>query len=205
MGADPLIEEYDLARAYTGSLYAGLTDDEIAWRPCTDSSGIGWHLGHQAAVNHFLVRNLLGAEPSLDPALDALFDAATPEPYRGALPPIAEITGYREAVAAATHAVIARVLEGRVGAPTQLRHVLSGVLTDAINHEYQHDTWICEVREVIGRPAVSPPTSVNVTLVDGYWLLLGETGGQPSALRRPTAGARFVRTLPERFGAGQSR
>jgi DinB family protein len=196
MDAELLLEEYDLVRSYTDSLYADLTPDEIAWRPSANSSGIGWHLGHQAAVNHFLIRNLLSAEPSLDPVLDALFDAATPERDRGALPPIAEIIHYREAVAAATHAVIGRVLEGRVDAPTQLRHVLAGVLTDAINHEYQHNTWICEVREVIGRPAAPPPTSVNVTLVDGYWLLLGTTRGQSFAASGQAVEAQFVRRLP---------
>jgi DinB superfamily len=201
MDVDAVVEEYDLARAYTGSLHADLAAADIAWRPCADSSGIGWHLGHQAAVNHFLIRNLLSAEPSLDPALDALFDAATPERDRGVLPPIAVITRYREAVAAATHAVIDRVLGGRVGAPTQLRHILARVLTDAINHEYQHDTWICEVREVIGRPVAPPPASVNVTLVEGYWLL-GGTSGRP--LGGPTAvETRFLGTLSADFRAGR--
>ena len=186
MDVELIVGEYDLARAYTRGLYADLAEDEITWRPCADSSGIGWHLGHQAAVNHFLVRNLLSAEPSLDPALDALFDAATPERDRGGLPSIAVTTRYREAVAAATHAVIERVLAGRVGAPAQLRHVLARVLTGAINHEYQHDTWICEVREVIGRPPAPPPASVNVTLLEGYWVL-DETGGRSLAASPVTA------------------
>lgn len=197
MDVELIVGEYDMARAYTGTLYADLTEEQVAWRPCPDSSGIGWHLGHQAAVNHFLVRNLLSAEPSLAPALDALFDAATPERDRGNLPPISVITRYREAVAAATHAVIDRVLAGRVGAPTQLRHVLARVLVDAVNHEYQHDTWICEMREVIGRPAAAPPASIRVALVEGHWLLREERDAQSFAVSPSSVQVAFVATRPD--------
>ena len=62
-----LREEYDLARRYTQSLYEDLSDSEIQWRPELQSSGIGWHLGHQAAVTHLLLRNLIAGEPSLNP------------------------------------------------------------------------------------------------------------------------------------------
>src|SRR5262250_3138069 len=68
-----LRDEYELARRYTQSLYADLCEAEVQWRPTPKSSGIAWHLGHQAAVNHFLMRNLLAAEPSLNPQFDALF------------------------------------------------------------------------------------------------------------------------------------
>jgi hypothetical protein len=41
-----LLREYDLARAYTDTLWRDLTEDEIVWRPQQDSSAIGSHLGH---------------------------------------------------------------------------------------------------------------------------------------------------------------
>ena len=81
-----LRDEYDQARRYTHSLYADLSEADVQWRPAPKSSGIGWHLGHQAAINHFLLRNLLAAESSLNPQFDALFDASTPEEQRGHLP-----------------------------------------------------------------------------------------------------------------------
>ncbi|WUD77084.1 DinB family protein [Streptomyces sp. NBC_00510] len=59
-----LLRQYDRARAYTDSLWQDLTADEVTWRPHEDSSAIGWHLGHQAHVAHFMVRNLTAAEPS---------------------------------------------------------------------------------------------------------------------------------------------
>jgi hypothetical protein len=42
-----LLRELDRAHAYTEDLRDGLTPDQIAWRPGPESSGIGWHLGHQ--------------------------------------------------------------------------------------------------------------------------------------------------------------
>ena len=69
-----LLAEYDRALAYTDELRADLTPEQIAWRPHEASSGIGWHLGHQPAVAHYLIRNLTAAEPRLDPELEALMD-----------------------------------------------------------------------------------------------------------------------------------
>jgi hypothetical protein len=67
-----LLREYDRARAYTDELWKDLTPEEVTWRPHENSSAIGWHLGHQAHVAHFMIRNLTAAEPSPDPELDAL-------------------------------------------------------------------------------------------------------------------------------------
>ena len=67
MDLETLRVEYDLARRYTQSLYDDLSDSEIQWRPEPKSSGIGWHLGHQAAVTHLMLRNLIAGEPSLNP------------------------------------------------------------------------------------------------------------------------------------------
>ena len=83
---DELVAELHRAWAFTDALWLDLTDAEIRWRPNESSSAIGWHLGHQAAVAHFMVRNLLAAEPSPDPELDALMDSATAESARGDLP-----------------------------------------------------------------------------------------------------------------------
>ena len=78
-----LLYEYDRARTYTDELWKDLTPDEVTWRPHENSSAIGWHLGHQAHVAHFMIRNLTAAEPSPDPELDALMDSAQPEKFRG--------------------------------------------------------------------------------------------------------------------------
>src|SRR5262249_39245249 len=59
MNLEMLRDEYDRARRYTQSLYADLPEADVQWRPAPKSSGISWHLGHQAVVNHFLLRNLL--------------------------------------------------------------------------------------------------------------------------------------------------
>ena len=81
-----LLREYDRARAYTDDLWRDLTVEEVVWRPHENFSAIGWHLGHQAHVAHFMIRNLTAAEPSPDPGLDAVMDSATPEPGRAGFP-----------------------------------------------------------------------------------------------------------------------
>src|SRR6516225_9094951 len=58
-----LLYEYDRARTYTDELWKDHTPDEVTWRPHENSSAIGWHLGHQAHVAHFMIRNLTAAEP----------------------------------------------------------------------------------------------------------------------------------------------
>ena len=164
-----LLTEFDRAVAWTDSLWTDLTPDQVVWRPEPESSAIGWHLGHQAAVAHFLVRNLTAAEPSPDPELDGLMDSATPEPDRGDLPDVARIGDYRSAVAERVRFRIGQIDEGNVGAPAQLRLIASGLLTAVINHEYQHSKWIGEVRnEAHGMDMPPSPSSPNLTLVDGY-------------------------------------
>jgi hypothetical protein len=167
-----LLEEADIARDYSLALVAGLTPAQIAWRPHERSSAIGWHLGHQAAVTHYLVRNLASAEPSLNPEFDRLFDAATDEPHRGTLPPVPEIMDYRTEIAARSHAVIGRIADGDVGAPQQLAIIADGLLRATINHEYQHAAWIGEVRATL--TDLPPPTAASNLLatIDGYAVLL---------------------------------
>ena len=166
-----LRDEYDLARRYTQSLYADLPEAAVHWRPAPQSSGIGWHLGHQAAVNHFFMRNVLAAEPSLNPQFDALFDAVKPEEQRGTLPPLHAILTYREAIARHTHAHIEAVLAGTRPAAQQATYTLGALLVSLINHEYQHDCWVRQMRGLLGRETPDVGFSRHVRQVDGYWML----------------------------------
>jgi hypothetical protein len=166
-----LRDEYDLARRYTQSLYEDLSEAEVQWRPSPKSSGIAWHLGHQAAVNHFLMRNLIDAEPSLNPQFDALFDAANPEERRGNLPPCTEIVAYREAIARRTHAHIAALLSGSRRGAQQLALAMRPILISLINHEYQHNCWVREVRAMLHHDTPDTVFSQRVRQVDGYWVL----------------------------------
>ncbi len=65
-----LLGELDQAVAYTEDLQVGLTPEQIAWRLEPESSGIGWHLGHQGAVAHYMLRNMTAAEPSINADID---------------------------------------------------------------------------------------------------------------------------------------
>lgn len=164
-----LLTEYDRALAYTDSLWLDLTDAEVRWRPHEESSAIGWHLGHQAAVAHFMIRNLTAAEPSPDPSLDALMDSATPERQRGDLPDLGRLRTYRDTVAERVRFRIGNIAAREVGAPEQLAVVARGLLTAVINHEYQHDQWVGEVRSRdLGKELPLRPSSPLLTTVDGY-------------------------------------
>lgn len=167
-----LLAEYDRALQYTEALTTDLSADEVGWRPDETSSAIGWHLGHQAAVAHFMVRNLTAAEPELDPELDRLMDSATAEPDRGDLPELGRLRDYREAVADRVRYRVRNIDDGRVGAPTQLRAIAGTLLVAVINHEYQHDKWIGEVRhDPHGHDLPPEPESPLLTTLDGYVIL----------------------------------
>lgn len=169
-----LLSEYDRAISYTKDLWSDLTTDEVHWRPNENSSAIGWHLGHQPAVAHFMVRNLTAAEPSPDPELDGLMDSATEEADRGDLPDLARLGDYRDAVAERVRFRIGNIESGAVGAPTQLRIIAKTLLVAVINHEYQHDKWIGEVRnETFGKAIPPDPNSDRLALVDGYLVVDG--------------------------------
>ncbi len=164
-----LLQEYDRARAYTDQLWLDLTPDEVIWRPYDDFSPIGWHLGHQAHVAHFMVRNLTAAEPSPDPDLDTIMDSANPERSRGALPTVERLAAFRATVAERVHARLGAIAAGNVGAPDQMSIVGRVLLTALINHEYQHDQWIGEVRaEHLGRVLPADPTGDHVRRINGY-------------------------------------
>ncbi len=166
-----LLGELRLAQRYSERLIDSLDPDQVVWRPHPDSSAIAWHLGHQAAVAHFMMRNLTAAEPSHDAALDALFDSATPEPARSALPPLDELMTYRRSIAASVERTIGRIISGDVGAPGQLMIVAAGLLRSVIIHEYQHGTWIAEVRAGLTDEPSPGPESTHLAMVDGYWIL----------------------------------
>ncbi|GIX49281.1 MAG: hypothetical protein KatS3mg131_3492 [Candidatus Tectimicrobiota bacterium] len=170
MDLETLRHEYDLARRYTECLYADLREAEVQWRPAPKSSAIAWHLGHQAAVNHYLLRNLVDAEPSLNPRFDAFFDAANPEETRGDTPPLVEIIAYREAVAQRTHAHLKALCSGRQPAAPRAQ-VIVPILVSLINHEYQHDCWIQEMRQRLGHPPIEAAPSLRVRQCQGYWVL----------------------------------
>ena len=168
-----LLAEYDRAVGYTDSLWQDLDADEVFWRPEPDSSAIGWHLGHQAAVSHFMVRNLTAAEPMLDAELDRLMDGATAERDRGDLPPLDRLRDYRARAAARLHVRMGDIERGEVGAPNQLAHIAVGLITAVVNHEYQHATWIGEVRSRdLGHDLPDPPASDLLTFVDGYPIIV---------------------------------
>ncbi|MEM8925634.1 MAG: DinB family protein [Actinomycetota bacterium] len=168
-----LLVEYDRALAYTAELHHGLTTEQLHWREGPEASGIGWHLGHQPAVAHFMVRNLTAAEPELDPELDALMDSATPERDRGELPEPQRLFDYRDAVADRVRFQVGRIERGEVGAPTQLRLVAHTLLVAVVNHEYQHDKWVGEVRnEVHGLDLPPLPESPWLQTIDGYTVLV---------------------------------
>lgn len=167
-----LLREYDRALAYTDDLWHDLSPDEVVWRPHQDFSAIGWHLGHQAHVAHFMVRNLTAAEPSPDPELDGIMDSANPEQFRGSLPTLERLTTFRRTVAERVHARIEDIAERRVSAPEQLTVVAHHLMTAIINHEYQHDQWIAEVRsDHLGHDLPDDPHSDAVCRLDGYLLL----------------------------------
>lgn len=167
-----LLREYDRALAYTDDLWRDLTPDEVTWRPHENSSAIGWHLGHQAHVAHFMIRNLTAAEPSPAPELDGLMDSANPEKFRGALPTIQRLTDFRAAVAQRVHTRIGAIEAGQVGAPDQMTIIATTLLTALINHEYQHDQWISEVRaQNLGHQLPSDPSTPVVCRLDGYLVL----------------------------------
>ncbi len=169
-----LLTEYDRSLDYTERLTGDLTGDEVHWRPSENASAIAWHLGHQAHVAHFMVRNLIAAEPSPDAEFDRLMDSANPEPERTGLPSVERLTAFRSAVADRVRARVKAVDVGQVGAPEQLRAVAQTLLIALINHEYQHDQWVAEVRaRDLGRPLPDDPETARLTRVDGYLMLRG--------------------------------
>ena len=96
-------------------------------------------------------------------------DSANPEPGRGALPDLARLATFRDNVAHSVHQRIGDIRDGTVGAPKQLTIVAKVVMAALINHEYQHDEWISEVRSRdLGHALPERPTSDLLIEADGY-------------------------------------
>lgn len=169
-----LLAEYANSQAYSLSLINDLTPDQVHWRPDEHGSSMAWHLGHQGAVNHYLVRNLTSAEVTFNAGFDKVFDSATPEPERCELPTVEAIIDYREAIAESTLRTISRIDSGDVGAPEQLKLIAHGLIRAVINHEYQHAKWIEEVCTTMTGASTAPPTSDRIEQVEGYWMLIAD-------------------------------
>src|SRR5699024_1498754 len=115
-----LLAEYDRALAYTEDLWRDLDPDEVVWRPLQDASAIGWHLGHQAHVAHFMVRTLPPAAPSPETDRYGIMASANPEPFRGTLPTLGRLRSFRSTVAERVHDRVGAIAAGNVAAPDQL-------------------------------------------------------------------------------------
>lgn len=164
-----LLDEYERALTHTDSLWTDLSAEQVRWRASDEASGIGWHLGHQAAVAHYMVRNLTAAEPTIDAELDRLMDSATAERDRGDLPGPDRIAWYRTKVADRVRFRVGNIAAGDVGAPEQLSMIAHTMLLAIINHEYQHSAWIGEIRaDVHGLAVPELPTSDRLMVVEGY-------------------------------------
>ncbi len=167
-----LLAEYDRACNYTDSLWLDLSPEQVVWRESDEASAIGWHVGHQAAVAHYMVRNLTAAEPPINEDLDSLLDSATAERDRGVLPDMSTLTDYRTEVSERVRFRINNIDSGNVGAPTQLRVIAQNLMIAVVNHEYQHAKWVGEVRSDVHNVDLPPdPTSELLSVVDGYFLL----------------------------------
>ena len=168
-----LLEEYDRALSYTDDLWTDLTADEVHWRESENASAIGWHLGHQPAVAHYMVRNLTAAEPPLNAELDQLMDSGTPESDRGVLLAPSTLRSYRSEVAERVRFRIGNIDSGQVAAPAQLRVIARTLMLAVINHEYQHSKWIGEVRSGVHSRELPPsPISSRLETIDGYFVVV---------------------------------
>ena len=131
-----LLVEYDRAVAWTDSLWTDLSPAQVAWRPEPDSSAIGWHLGHQAAVAHH-PRFVISPWPSRAPTRTSTGSWIRPLPNRIEVisPTSTESpgTGRRSPIGFDSESV--RSTTAAVGAPAQLRLIAGTLLTVVVNHE----------------------------------------------------------------------
>ncbi|WP_372470341.1 DinB family protein [Nonomuraea aurantiaca] len=89
-----------------------------------------------------------------------------------AAPTVERLTAFRDTVAERVHARMNDIAGGRVTAPGQLTVVARHLLVALINHEYQHDQWIGEVRaHDLGHALPPDPGTGQVSRLDGYLVL----------------------------------
>jgi hypothetical protein len=62
-------------------------------------------------------------------------------------------------------------MEGNVGTPAHLHFIAINLLVAVVNHEYQHDKWIGEVRTQLRHATPPVPQSARLVTTDGYLLL----------------------------------
>ena len=146
-----LLDDYQDALAYTDRLWGDLSNHDITWRPNEHSSAIGWHLGHQAAVAHFMIRNLTAAEPSPDAELEGIMDSATDATTEAICPTSGDLPATEPWYASGSSPCRRHRATGRRRS-ADLHFIAINLLVALINHEYQHDKWIGEVRTHLGTP-----------------------------------------------------
>lgn len=79
------------------------------------------------------------------------------------------IESFRGDVARRVKFRVGNINRGHVEAPTQLRSIAVVMMTSIINHEYQHNKWIGEVRnDQFGRAVPEVPESELLDEIDGY-------------------------------------
>jgi hypothetical protein len=102
-------------------------------------------------------------------------DSATPQRIRGDLPDLRRLADFRAEVSDRVHARLGDIAARTVSAPSQMQLVAATLLVAVINHEYQHDQWISEVRSRdLGHQLPPRPTSDALSELDGY-LVVGAT------------------------------
>ena len=88
-------------------------------------------------------------------------DSATDEHDRGHLPDLERLAAYRSAVRERVRHRVGAIEQGNVGAPAHQHLVAINLLVAVINHEYQHDKWIGEVRTHLGHALPPAPALVS--------------------------------------------
>jgi hypothetical protein len=168
-----LLAEYARALAYTDSLRSDLTPDEVRWRPNELSSPIGWHLGHQATIAHFIMRNMGGVtEPSPAPDIEPMMDSTSPVLLRGQLPDLDRLIRLRTTVADRVQTRIATIAGGTGPGAAPMRSIGAALLISMINHEYHHDQWIAQVRSKgLGHELPDPPASEFLSAQDHFLVI----------------------------------
>jgi hypothetical protein len=98
-----------------------------------------------------------------------MMDSATLESTRGDLPDLRRLADFRATVAERVRARTTAIADRQVSAPAQMQLIAVTLLTSVINHEYQHDQWIGEVRSRdLGHALPERPTSDRLIELDGY-------------------------------------
>ena len=69
------------------------------------------------------------------------------------------------------HAHLAPLLDHARPVTLQRVYAFEPILVSLINHEYQHDCWVREVRALLGRDMPDRVFSRRVRQMDGYWVL----------------------------------